>query len=636
MMTSVETYLRRGQRHLRRWSEHPKVRLWGQAVCCTGGGFVLSAASLMNRAQPLALGLTASLTGWRALAAGLGALVGYRFFWGPAGWQGVVWMAFGLLCALLLGNREEVREQPLLMPALSSLIASASGLGFQLVNRQDATLPVYLLRVVLAAASTGLFIRVLRRGDALADWMAEGAAVLALSQIVPAPWLNFGCAAGAVLAVGSAFPAAALAGLGLDLARVTAVPMTAVLCLSYLTRLIPLKQRWLRFAAPGAVCVLVMGICGVWDGNLLPGLFIGGGLGLLMPPKVQLYHRRGETGMAQVRLELSAQILQQTRRLLLEQQAAPIDQEAVLEKVRQSACAGCSARAVCDKQLTVQLLRNPVDGLCRKPGRLISELRRGQEQLRLLQADRRRREEYRLALYQQYQFLEAYLHSLADQLPRRGQRIRTEYRILCGARSAGKQTANGDRCVAFPGTEGKYYVLLCDGMGTGLGAAQEGDSTAVLLRRMLSVGFPAEHALRSLNAMLLLRGKAGAVTVDLAQIDLSNGTAVVYKWGAAPSWLLKKSGAEKIGTATPPPGLSVEDARETVVRLSLRRGEVLILLSDGVEAGETLRRMDTMTDAPPGELAQALLDQGCRGEDDATAAVIRLQRLRDSPWGAAP
>jgi len=119
------------------------------------------------------------------------------------------------------------------------------------------------------------------------------------------------------------------------------------------------------------------------------------------------------------------------------------------------------------------------------------------------------------------------------------------------------------------------------------------------------------------------------VTMDLAQIDLSTGTAALYKWGAAPSWVLKKSGAEKIGTATPPPGLSLEEARETVVRLSLRRGEVLILLSDGVEAGETLRRMELTPDAPPGEVAQTLLNDGCLEEDDASAAVIRLQRLRE-------
>jgi stage II sporulation protein E len=182
--------------------------------------------------------------------------------------------------------------------------------------------------------------------------------------------------------------------------------------------------------------------------------------------------------------------------------------------------------------------------------------------------------------------------------------------------------------MAFSGPGCKYYVLLCDGMGTGLGAAHEGNSTAELLRQMLCAGFPAEHAFRSINSVLALRGQAGAVTLDLAEVRLDTGRIALYKWGAAPSWILRKKGAEKIGTATPPPGITVENARETVLRLSLRRGEALILLSDGVEVGETLRRMELTPDAPPGEVAQTLLNCGCRGEDDASAAVIRLQRLR--------
>ena len=630
MMTSMETYLRRGRRTLGRWWSEPKVRLGLQGAFFVGGGFVLSAAALMETMQPLAVGLAAALTGWRSLAAGLGAMLGYRVFWGEAGFQGMVWTLGGVLSALLLGKREDIQDQPLLIPALCALTVSAAGVGFQLLGQTDTSLPVYLVRVVLAAVSTLLFARVVRRGDTLMDWMAEGTVVLALSRVLPVPWLNLGTVAAGVLAVGGAFPAAAMAGLGLDLARVTAVPMTAVLCVSYLTRLIPAKQRIWRLAAPAASCVLVMGLCGVWDGTLLPGLLAGGGLGLLLPPRVQLHHRRGETGMAQVRLELSARILQETRSRLLEPRASPVDEGAVLEKVRQNACGSCSARGSCtvSQKLTTAALQNPMDAVCRKPGRLLPELQRGREQLRQMGAERQRREEYRLALVQQYDFLIAYLHSLADRLPRRGQRIHTSYRICCAARSAGKETANGDRCLAFPGTGGRYFVLLCDGMGTGLGAAREGDSAAIQLRQMLTVGFPAEHALQSLNSILVLRGKGGAVTMDLAEVDLTTGGAVLYKWGAAPSWVLKQSGAEKIGTATPPPGLSVEEARFSSVRLSLRRGEVLMLLSDGVEAGETLRRMELSHDAPPGELAQAVLDRCCHGEDDATVAVVRLQRLR--------
>jgi stage II sporulation protein E len=161
-------------------------------------------------------------------------------------------------------------------------------------------------------------------------------------------------------------------------------------------------------------------------------------------------------------------------------------------------------------------------------------------------------------------------------------------------------------------------------MGTGLGAAQEGQSAGELLRQMLSAGFPPEHAFRSVNSILALRGQAGAVTLDLAEIRLDSGRVSLYKWGAAPSWVLRPKGAEKIGTATPPPGLSVKDARETVIRLSLRRGEVLILVSDGAEIGEPLRR-EACRPWPPGELAEWLLRE-CKdaGEDDATVAVLRL------------
>jgi stage II sporulation protein E len=163
-------------------------------------------------------------------------------------------------------------------------------------------------------------------------------------------------------------------------------------------------------------------------------------------------------------------------------------------------------------------------------------------------------------------------------------------------------------------------------MGTGLGAAQEGQSTGELLRKMLCAGFPPDHALRSINAILALRGQAGAVTVDLAEIRLDTGQTRLYKWGAVPSWVLRKTGAEKIGTATPPPGISVTEGRETVTRLSLGRGEVLILLSDGVEVGDALRRNGTAPDAPPGELAEKLLEWSQNQQDDATAVVIRLHR----------
>ena len=627
MIASMETYLRRGRRTCQRLLLNPKIRTGGVVLLCGGSGFLLSAASLGNYPQPLAMGLILAMSGWHAAVMSLGAMLGYWVFWGIAGLQGLVWSASGGLLALLLA-RHIPEEQPLIFPAISAFLTALTGLLFQLVLRDTVPVPVYFLRIVLAAGAGLLFPVALGRRTAVTDWLVGGVAVLALAQASPVPYLGLGYLAAGALAVGSAFPAAVLGGLGLDLAQVTRIPMTAVLCLAGVIRMIPFERKWMRCLAPGAAGLVVMAICGIRDYTPLPGLILGGGLGILMPPSQEAARRRGETGLAQVRLELGAEVLGATQQLFLETAPPPVDASAVLQKVRQRACGSCSARNSCPQQssLDISLLQNPLDAQCRKSGRLIPELRRGQEQLKLLKADSARQSEYRAAMVQQYQFLGDFLRRLADDLPRRGQRPRAWFRAEAAARSRSKELANGDRCLAFPGPECRYYVLLCDGMGTGLGAAQEGQSAISLLRQMLTAGFPAAHALRTLNSILALRGSAGAVTVDLAELYLDTGHATLYKWGAAPSWLLRRGSAEKIGTAPPPPGLSVTESRETVEKLSLRRGEALVLLSDGVDGEGISRRSDLTPDMPPGELAAKILEYG-RGKqmDDATAAVIRLR-----------
>ena len=277
-----------------------------------------------------------------------------------------------------------------------------------------------------------------------------------------------------------------------------------------------------------------------------------------------------------------------------------------------------------------QLLHSPLVEVaslsipCKKPGRLILELRRTQEQLRILKADRERQREYRSAVIQQYGFLAQWLQQQSDWLPRRPERLRQRFTAEVAICSAGREAANGDRCISFPASGCRHYVMICDGMGTGPEAAREGRDGARLLRQMLVSGFPPEHALRSLNSLLVLRGRAAAVTVDLAEVHLDSGRVTLYKWGAAPSWLLGEE-TEKIGTATPPPGLSVTEGRETVERLSLRQGQTLILVSDGVDPVGMLDPMGEFWHLPPGELAAKLLEQGARDrQDDATVAAVRL------------
>ena len=93
--------------------------------------------------------------------------------------------------------------------------------------------------------------------------------------------------------------------------------------------------------------------------------------------------------------------------------------------------------------------------------------------------------------------------------------------------------------------------------------------------------------------------------------------------------LLSANGAEQIGKSGPPPGISVEEHTETVDRLSLRHGQMLVLLSDGIDPSVIAQQIDLMTDEPPGSLAAKLLEAGrTGGTDDTTAAVLRLTPIR--------
>lgn len=634
MMVTLGIYVRRWQRILRRLTQNPRFHAVFQALGYLAGGFFLSAASLGSCPQPFPLGMLLSIGGWPAVLLAAGGMGGYLVFWGSFGTVGILWLGAGLIAAVLLGGRPFLQRYPLLMPALSGAITAIFGVIAGIWLGNTVPILIYFLQIALAVSSAFLFQTAAARRDPVTDWLLTGVAVLALAQVIPIPYLGFGYLAAGFFALSGAFPAAALCGLALDLAQVTPVPMTGVLCLSYVSRLIPnFPKKWL-FWVPGACYCLIMNLCGQWDLQPLPGLLLGGAASLLMPSAPGLARRRGETGFAQVRLELAASVLGQTERMLRDVDEPPIDEEALVKRALQRACSSCPARKSCRQQpedLPTSLLHKPLGNgndlgaLCRKSGRLLQELRRSQEQLRVIRADRDRQQEYRTAVVQQYGFLSDYLQDLSDTLAHRSDPPRGQYQPELAVVSSSRERANGDRCLWFAGVECRYYILLCDGMGTGVDAARAAGQTAAMLKNLLCAGYPAEYALRSINSLCALQGQAGAVTIDLAELRLDSGRAVIYKWGAAPSYLVSKGDAVKIGTAAPPPGLSVTDGRETVERLSLRRGEMLVLLSDGAGGEEILRSILEDAHLPPGELAARLLEHSDgQRPDDATVAVVRL------------
>lgn len=637
MMTVIQGYMGQGRRLLARWLSDPRVHTAARGAGYVLAGFFLSAASLAGVSLPLAMGFCFGCTGWGAVLAALGSCLGYWAFWGAAGLQGILWCAGALAVGLIAQRRRLWTGTALLLPAVAALLVSATGVTFQIWLGDTAPVWLYLLRIALGSGSAWLFYRVVRGRHPILDWLAMALGVLALAQVMPVQGLDLGVIAAGALGVTGAFPAAVLAGVALDLAGITKVSMTAVLCAGYLVRFLPKAKPWFIALAPAGAYILVMNLGSNFDLLPLPALVVGGVGGVLLPLPAKVPARRGETGVAQVRLEMAAGALLQSQQLLMENRLPPVDEDALILRAAELSCAGCPARNGCKdrsrlEKLPAALLHKPLLNpqelpiVCRKSGRFLAELHRQQEHLRSIGADRARQEEYRQAVVQQYRFLSEYLQDLSDRLGEPARSAYAAYHAQVEVFGNRPQEENGDRCAVFAGVGCRHYVILCDGMGTGLGAAQEARTALSLLRRLLCAGYSATAALQSLNSLCALRSRAGAVTVDLLELELDTGRGRLYKWGAAPSYLLTKYSAEKIGTAGPPPGLSLTEGNEAVYRLSLRRGERLVMVSDGVGEEEALHHCRLYMDTPARELAAGLLEKGALGgSDDATVVVCSMQ-----------
>ena len=636
MMTTLQAYAQKASVRVRTWGLKPEVHLALRALGYFAGGFFFSAARLAGAYLPLSMAFLLSCRGYGALLAASGGLLGYLAFWGGTGQQGYFWIVLALPVALLLADRRILQRMPLLLCSTAAAIVAASGVIFQQLGLEEPGIGIYVLRVALALGATRLLGLVMQGRNPMLDWIAGALGVLALCQVAPSPWINPGIFAAGLLACSGAFPAAVLAGLALDLGQVCPVPMTAVLALGYLVRFLPKCSRGLRVGALGFVYVSVTLILKTYYSYPLPALVLGGLVGVLLPLQGNTQHRRGETGVAQVRLEMAAGVLAQTRQLLMEVEQPEVDEDGLMHRAAERACAGCSYRKSCkDAKRIAKLpglllhksLLSPQELpiVCRRSGRYLAELHRAQEQLRSIRADRERQKEYRTALTQQYRFLGDFLQDVSDSLGRRTETVTRQYDPEVSVFGNRPEADNGDRCAYFAGTGSKYYVLLCDGMGTGMGAVREGQAAVEILRRLLGAGFPAQHALRSLNSLCALRDRAGAVTVDLAEICLDSGRVTLYKWGAAPSYFLTREGAERIGQPGPPPGISLEHTREETEQFSLKRGQWLILASDGVDSTEALACCRACRQESVAELATRILHSGpTDGTDDATVAIIRL------------
>lgn len=616
---------------------------------CTGyalAGFAMAQIHIFDRPTAVAACLTAAPTGTgQSIAAALGAMLGYLLT-GDA--QAVQWIALtGLLfCAVSLFRPTPLGTKRLFMPLTAAVTAALLGsvpLWSFGVTMQEAAL---LAAQSLLAGVSADRLRAAREGSRRARLFAAACLTAGAAGLTLPIDVGLFCAA-ALAAACDDLPEAVTAGAALDLCggyggwAACALSLPSLLC-----RGLPRSERVMRLAVRMTVPVCVALFLGHADLLLLPvyiaGTLTGAGLRGMLPV-------RAPEDRAARCLNDSAELLELLSRQIPEAEpAGKREADAVFDGAAEQVCRCCPQFRRCWRQNAPETY----DALCSAarlvmprgvaraedfPQRFRDEclhfdgfLTAVDQELEAMLRRRRYRvkmEENRRILAEEYHDLASFLRKTQRGLEN-GETLRAQYTPELGISSRGKSGVSGDCAACFTGVRGECFVVLCDGMGTGAEAAGIGSESLNLLRRVLRAGMEPEAALRLLNGVYLLRENGCFATVDLLRVDLTNGSAVLYKWGAASSYRCCEDGICTLGTQTLPPGVGLGGENEPeILRISIADGAPLIMASDGLDSLLIEQTLEESAQLPPRELA-ALLVASASVQDDVTAIVLRLLPIR--------
>ena len=196
--------------------------------------------------------------------------------------------------------------------------------------------------------------------------------------------------------------------------------------------------------------------------------------------------------------------------------------------------------------------------------------------------------------------------------------------VFCAARSPAGTGIEpcADAICRISTRDGRFFAVICDGMGTGTEAAAAADACCELLRRTLGAGICVESALEMLNSLLRCSENECSVGLDLLCVDLINGEASIWKSGAATTYIRRNGKIYPITSHSVPAGI-LKDTDSCRTDFSVAEGDVILMTSDGVSTDSAavapiLRRVSVA----PGGVSGSEVSSG----NDAVRRIIRMAR----------
>ncbi len=200
----------------------------------------------------------------------------------------------------------------------------------------------------------------------------------------------------------------------------------------------------------------------------------------------------------------------------------------------------------------------------------------------------------------------------------------------------GREDTSGDSDAFFRDGFGNVYVLISDGMGSGVRAAVESCMTVSLMTRIIRAGLGINAAVRLINLLLLTKSADESfATVDLMKLNLFTGKAEIIKLGAAQTFIKSNGTVKTVESWSTPVGIvsSVEISKRNI---QLSDGDQIVMITDGIteECFPRVRELMLSMGITPQECAERIIgaaenySQGKNShKDDKTVCVVKLHKI---------
>lgn len=212
------------------------------------------------------------------------------------------------------------------------------------------------------------------------------------------------------------------------------------------------------------------------------------------------------------------------------------------------------------------------------------------------------------------------------------------FRLQIGisSKAAREKEPCGDSVSAASAVDGRGFVLISDGMGTGYYACADSTLTAKVMKKLVCSGFSFDSAMKIVNSALIARsGQESVASIDALEVNLFTGEATFYKAGAALSVIRKRERTVVLERSSMPLGI-LRNIRFSKARFTGEAGDIVLLLSDGVTQNDCGWINDELLSWSTDDMKQlsthilklATLRAEKETADDMTVVAVKIEENR--------